>query len=441
MKTLADLRRHADDHLMAGRYLEALHAYAVLLTLEPVNLDARLRVADALLALGEIQRAAVVYTALARHCTHGGHPLRAFVAIKVLTTLEPLLESLLARVGELYSRDSERLGRGIRIAPGDPERALPEDFALGEPPPRESLVAHAEKLGADLDEAGRVYPEKLPPIPLFSELPADAFARVLSALKLKRTRPGEVIVAEGEPGHSFYVLARGTVVVSKHLAQGGESRLATLHEGAIFGEMALVSASPRTATVTAESDCDLLEFDREALGAASQEVAVVATALDKFTRERLLNNLLATAPLFRPLDRRQRFDLIRRFTAHDVASGVTILDEGSPGRGLFMLLSGEVDVSKRDGDAKVFLATLGPGDVFGEISLIHDEPASATVTAAKQSTVLFLAKEIFHRLEEAVPEIGDYVRNLGEERQMDTRLLLDAPADDEELVDDDRILI
>lgn len=446
MQTLADLRDRADAHLLEGRYLDALHAYAALLTLEPVNLDARLRIGDALLALGEVQRAAVVYTALARHCAHGGHPLRALVAIKVLTSLEPLLESLLASLGELYSRDSTRLGRGIRIAPGDPERELPEGFALGEPPAQEPLVAHAEQLGADLSKAGRVYPEKLPPIPLFSELPAEAFAGVLSALKLRRARPGETIVAEGEPGHSFYVLARGRVAVTKHLAQGGESRLATLHEGAIFGEMALVSASPRTATVTAESDCDLLEFDRQALAAASEEVATVATALDKFTRERLLNNLLATAPLFKPLDRRQRFDLIRRFTAHDVAAGVTILEEGSPGRGLFMLLSGEADVSKRDGDSKVLLATLGPGDVFGEISLVNDEPASATVTAAKQSTVLFLAKEIFARLEAAVPEIGEYVRELGEERQMDTRLLLDAggagDAEDEgELVDDDLILI
>lgn len=441
MKTLADLRAHADAALLAGRHLEALHGYAVLTTLEPIDLDARLRLADSLLALGEIQRAAVVYTAVARHCAHGGHPLRALVALKVLTTLEPLLESLLASLGELYSRDSERLGRGIRLVPGNPERPLPDGFTLGPVPEQAKLVAHCEQLGADLSKAGQVYPEKLPPIPLFSELPSGAFARVLAAMKLRRTRPGEVIVAEGEPGHSFFVLARGEVAVTKHLAQGGERRLATLHDGAIFGEMAMVSASPRTATVAAVTDCDLLEFDREALAAVSHDVATVAVALDKFTRERLLNNLLATAPLFAPLDRRQRFDLIRRFTAHDVAAGVAIIEEGATGRGLFMLLSGEVDVSKRDGGSKVLLASLGPGDVFGEISLVHDEPASATVTAAKQSTVLFLAKEIFHRLEEAVPEIGDYVRNLGEERMMDTRLLLDSGYEDENTTEDDLILI
>lgn len=441
MKTLADLRATADAALFEGRFPEALHAYAVLLALEPVSLDARLRVADSLLALGEVQRAAVVYTAIARHATHAGHPLRALVALKVLTTLEPLLETLLSGFAELYSRDSERLGRGIRIAPGDEQRPLPEGFALGALPPPERLVEQAEALGADLQKAGGIYPKQLPPIPLFSELPASDFARVLGALKLHRARPGEVILAEGQPGHSFYVLARGSVAVTKHLAHGGDSRLATLHEGAIFGEMALVSASPRTATVTAETDCDLLEFDRAALVAASESVATLAVALDKFTRERLLNNLLATAPLFRPLDRKQRFDLIRRFKAHDVAPGVTIIEEGAAGRGLFVLLAGQVDVAKRAGDSKILLATLGPGDVFGEISLVNDEPASASVTAAAQSTVLFLAREVFDRLVEAVPEIGDYVRSLGEERLMDTRLLLDATEDVEELTDDDLVLI
>ncbi len=441
MKTLADLRAHADARLFEGRYADALHAYTTLLDLSPFSLDARLRLADSLLALGEVQRAAVVYTALARHATHAGHPLRALVAIEILTTLEPLLEGLMTGFAELYSRESERLGCGIRVVPGDESDPLPDDFELPALPPAEELVARAEALGADLTRAGRVYPKQLPPLPLFSELPGSDFAAILGPLKLRRARPGDVILAEGQPGQSFFVIARGSVRVSKHLAHGGESNLAVLHEGAIFGEMALVSASPRTATVTAQTDCDLLEFDRDALVAASRSVGTIAVALDKFTRERLLNNLLATAPLFRPLDRKQRFDLIRRFKAHDVAQGVVIIEEGAPGRGIFVLLAGQVDVSKRDEDSKILLATLGPGDVFGEISLVNDEPASATVTAAAQSTVLFLAREIFDRLVEAVPEIGDYVRDLGEERLMDTRLLLEAAESAEELTDDDLILI
>jgi CRP-like cAMP-binding protein len=164
-------------------------------------------------------------------------------------------------------------------------------------------------------------------------------------------------------------------------------------------------------------------------------VQTIAAALDNFTRERLLANLFATAPLFKPLDRKQRLDLIRRFSAHDLAPGTTVIAEGEAGRGLYVVLNGEVDVSKVDGADKVLLATLRAGDVFGEISLLHEGPTTATVTTGTHTTVLFLGRDIFQRLIEAVPEIRDYIENLGEERLMDTRILLsqsgeDSPAPD-----------
>lgn len=439
MTTLGDLRRHADDKLLSGDAHGALHAFCAIVQLQPANLDARLRTADALLALGDVQRAAVIYTALSRYAANAGYPLRALVALKVLSALEPQLAVLLRGVAELYALGSPRLGRGVRLAPGDADALVPEGLDLTRQIPLEQLAPHAEKVASDL--TGAQYPEKLPPIPLFSELSADSFDAVLSALKLRRVRPGEVIIAEGEPGQSFFVLARGEVKVGKTLAQGGFVELATLHEGSIFGEMALVSAAPRSATVTAVSDADLLEFDRDALMAASQEVGTLAAALDKFTRERLLSNLISTCPLFTPLDRKQRLDLVRRFTAHDVAGGVVILREGEPGRGLFVLLAGEVDVSKVDGNEKVLLATLKPGDVFGEMSMLNDEPANATVTAARQSTVLFLPREVFLRLVQAFPEIRDYVAQLSDERMMDTRLLLEAGHDEEAFEDIDVVLV
>lgn len=444
MQTLADLKRHADHQLLQGDAHAGLHAYTAMVQLQPTNLDARLRVADALLALGDVQRAAVVYTALSRYAANAGYPLRALVALKVLSALEPQLEVLLRGVADLYALGSARLGRGVRLAPGDLAVPVPATLDLSRSIPLEQLAPHAERVASDL--TGAAYPEKLPPIPLFSELSAESFGAVLTALKLRRVRPGETVIAEGEPGQSFFVLARGEVKVTKQLlsremAQGGVVELATLHEGSIFGEMALVSAAPRSATVTAVSDADLLEFDREALSAASREVGTLAAALDKFTRERLLSNLISTCPLFTPLDRKQRMDLVRRFTAHDVAPGVVILREGEPGRGLFVLLAGEVDVHKIDGVEKVLLATLKPGDVFGEISMLHDQPANATVTAARQSTVLFLPREVFLRLVQAFPEIRDYVGQLSEDRLMDTRLLLEAGHDEEVLEDIDVVLV
>lgn len=444
MQTLRDLRAHADERLLAGDYPAALFAYAALLQLEPSELDARLRVADSLLAMGEVQHAALVYTALARHAANAGYPLRALVALKVLEALEPQLGALLGGIAERYALGSSRLGRGFRPALPDLDRALPDGLAFEPPQDRATLVEQASQIGVATDRIAVPYPDKLPALPVFSQLPSDAFAAVLAALKLVRARPGHRLIEQGAEGQSFFVLVRGTVQVTKRTEDGRDLALATLHDGSIFGEMALVSAQPRSATVTAVTDCDLLEFDREALRAASRDVATIARGLDQFMRERMLNNLLATAPLFKPLDRKQRLDLARRFTAADVAAGSEIIREGNAGRGLFVLLHGEVDVSKRDGEEKVLLATLGPGDVFGEISLLNDEPTTATVTAAVHSTVLLLEREVFRRLVDAIPEVREYVESLGEERLMDTQILM-APglsADESvELTDDDLLMI
>jgi CRP-like cAMP-binding protein len=437
MNTLRDLRTRADQALFAGDYDVALHGYTTLVQTQPADLDARMRIGDTLLAMGEVQRAAEVYTAFARHATHAGYPLRALVALKVLEALEPQLGSLLGKLAELYSSESEHIGRSSRMSLANLDRPLPDGFDPN-PPERSALVQQATEQGAAIDRVGAVYPQKLPPVPLFSELPADAFEAVLGALKLVRVRPGDTILEQGQPGQAFYVIARGAVRITKQNGQGEESTLARLYDGAIFGEMALISNQPRSANVRAEGDCDLLEFDRNALRAASDSVSTIARALDKFTHERLLNNLMSTAALFRPLDRRQRHDLIRRFTAHDAAAGTRIIQQGEPGKGLFVLMHGEVEVWKREGNTEHRLATLGPGEVFGEISLLQNEPATATVTAKTQCRVLFLAREYFQRLIQAVPEIRDYVENLGEERLMDTQIAL---ADDPTSWDDSSTVV
>lgn len=442
MKTIADLRAFADEKLYAGELDAALHVYAAIVRLLPNALDARLRVGDTLLALGEVQRAAEVYAVLAKHAANAGHPLVALVAVKILEKLDPQLGVLLDSLGALYGRSSGRLGKAVRLSQGDFSQDLPAGLSFHSTPERARLVEAAVKVATSLDGID-AYPAVLPPIPLFSELPAEAFGPVLRAIELRRERPGEVVVQQGAMGQSFYVLARGRVRVDRTGPDGRAHELARLSDGSLFGEMALVFAQPRTATVSAITDADLLEFDRDALEAAAREVSTIAVALEKFTRERLVQNLLGTSPLFKPLDRDQRVDLARRFVAHDVPAGFDIVTEGAPGQGLYVLLTGEVDVSKRDGNDKVLLATLHAGEVFGEIALLSSGPTTATVTAATNANVLFLQREIFQKLVAAFPAIRDYVETLSDERTMDTRLTMSQFESDEvlELEDDDIVIL
>jgi len=422
MKTIRDLRSLADQKFFGGAFQEALHLFCALVEQQSLNLDARLRVADSLLALGEVQRAAIVYTALARHATDSGYPMQALVALKILSKLEPEFDLLLNRFAERYGAGSPRLGRSVRAAPPDPDEPLPAQFQIGEQPPRDVLCERSEKLASNFESALVHYPDKVAPLPLLSLLQAKDLVEVLNAVEILRVQPGARIITEGEPGRAFFVLARGKVHVSKINQKGESIRLAVLQSGSIFGEMALLSDSPRSASVTAETDCDLLEFKRDALVAASKTIDRIAQALSSFTQERLLNNLLSTAALFKPLDTEQRRDLMKRFCAYDAEPGTELIREGEIGRGLFLVLRGAMNVTKAEDGEHVVLATLSSGDVFGEISLLSNEPTTATVTATEKSTVLFLGRDYFKRLIDAIPEIRKYILQLGEERLMDQRL-------------------
>lgn len=417
---------------MNGHAEEAVRHYLAALQVAPHG-DIRLRLADALLSCGQVQRAAVVYMAVARHGAHSGHPLRALIAICILTTLEPALLPQLASIAELYAIDGGHIGRTVRPADLIVDAPLSDAALASLSLSGDALFAHAEDVGKDLSGLGQVQGGALPAVPLLSELSKVDFMAVLATVGLVRKRPGEKIITQGEPGQSFFIVARGEVEVVRTDEQGNSQVLAALQEGAIVGEMALLSRAPRSADVRAKSDTDLLELSVEALGQVSRGADAIARALDKFTRERLIANLLNTAPLFRPLERTQRIDLVRRFVAHEVAAATDLIREGEPGRGLYVLLTGAVDVWKRDGTEKLLLATLGTGDVFGEISLLSGAAATATVSAAQRSTVLFLGREYVEKLIDTVPSLRAYLEQLGDEREMETRMWMASPAAVEDL--------
>ena len=255
---------------------------------------------------------------------------------------------------------------------------------------------------------------------------------------LRRLPAGAFVIKEGEPGNSFFFVAGGQLRVFATDGLGRQTDLAALGEGAVFGEMALLSAQPRSATVGCVSDVEVLEVGRQSLAALADELNPVAEALHGFTRERLLGNLMATSPLFRPFNRMQQRDLLRRFTSHDVAPGTVVIHEGEEGRGLFVVLSGDLDVSRRTADGEtVPLGGLKPGDVFGEMALLRGNRTTATVVAQRPATVLFLARDVVSRIVAGMPEIKSYLEALAEEREIDNQLVLgedDTPPDERILI-------
>jgi CRP-like cAMP-binding protein len=435
--TVRELKAEARMLVRAGEVAAALAAYDHILATNPLDYGCRLKIADLLAQLGDTAGAAAIYRALALHNVRAGHPLPAIVACKELERLGQRADDIIAEMAAAYSQGAAALGKfAARQAPVEESATIERPDLTGSEPPIE-VATRARTRAIDFSIYTR-YPQHFLPLPFLSELPPGDFAPVIRTLKLRRLVGGDLVIREGEPGVAFYLVASGQVRVFATDSLGRQTERTRLHEPALFGEMSLLTAQPRTASVEVIDEADILEIGRDALGLLAAEIPTLGAALDRFARERLLKNLLATSPLFRPFNRQQQMDLIRRFDGHEVAAGTPIIHEGAPGLGLFVVLAGEVEVSKRQagaagdipgaaagGETEVSLARLRAGDVFGEMSLINNQPTSASVRAARQSTILFLAREYFQRLIQALPEIRRYFEELAERRGMESQLVLD----------------
>ncbi len=107
-------------------------------------------------------------------------------------------------------------------------------------------------------------------IPLFRGLSEAQTGAIAGVLRRASARAGEDILREGEPGRSLFVLTHGTVETSKQMGvvgpDGATPRrkiLVRMSAPQSFGEIGLLEDSQRSATVRADTDCELLELRRE----------------------------------------------------------------------------------------------------------------------------------------------------------------------------------
>jgi CRP-like cAMP-binding protein len=113
-------------------------------------------------------------------------------------------------------------------------------------------------------------PSELAAVPLFRGLSEAQMDTVAAVLRRARASAGKAIVSEGDIGGSLFVLVRGTVETTKLMGVIGpdgstprQKVLVRMSAPQAFGEIGLLEESPRSATVRAATDCDLVELRRE----------------------------------------------------------------------------------------------------------------------------------------------------------------------------------
>ncbi|MDD3445354.1 MAG: cyclic nucleotide-binding and patatin-like phospholipase domain-containing protein, partial [Zavarzinia sp.] len=107
-------------------------------------------------------------------------------------------------------------------------------------------------------------PDLIDGVALFADVDTSARRALIEQSAWYSLPGGSTLFAQGEPGDALYVLLRGSLAVLRDAPDGVRRRIARVRAGEVVGEMALVTGRPRSASVVAERDCEVLRLDRPA---------------------------------------------------------------------------------------------------------------------------------------------------------------------------------
>src|SRR6516225_11769436 len=87
-------------------------------------------------------------------------------------------------------------------------------------------------------------------------------------------------------------------------------------------------------------------------------------------------------------------------------AGTPLFKDGEPGKEMYVIQSGKVRISKKVRDTEKVLAVLGPGEFFGEMSILNDKPRSANATVEEEAKLLVIDPKTFEAMIRGNAEIA-----------------------------------
>jgi len=272
-----------DEYILRRDYGSALEAIAEEIKKRPESFNLLLRQAEILGLAGDRDRAISVYRKLAEHYAQQGFYARAIAVINKVLRLDPTREEftreLAAFIGAKQEAEKAEQVKLERSERGGRRRAAAEAAA---PPP----AAPAAAPPAAAEAGGRQAERERAASRLFAELPHGALEELLLAAAVRSFEPPEVIVREGEPGTSFFLIEEGEVEVHTRDTSGKPLLLAQLGVGDFFGEVAVLSGKPRTATIVSRTPVTVIEISRADLERIAGTFPEVRTVLQNFYERR-----------------------------------------------------------------------------------------------------------------------------------------------------------
>jgi hypothetical protein len=298
------------DLLARKNYPKAIELLKAHLARRPNDPRLKLKLADVLIAAGRGKEAVGTLMGLADSEAADGFAAKAIAVLKRIEKIEPGRRDVEERLAHLIQEK-------VRLTPGsagaaagsgraelgleefdpsadplashqpDPE---PEPEIIPDPPtPGDAAAAPADSDLEDMAYLTEPEPPAAGPVvstPLFEGFSEEELVAVIRGLKLLTFEPGDILVTEGAPGGSLFILTTGRVKAYVKNARGESIKVHELTEGSFFGEISVLTGKPRTATLTAAGACEVLELDKATLDSITQRHPHVLEVLKRFHEAR-----------------------------------------------------------------------------------------------------------------------------------------------------------
>ena len=249
---------------------------------------------------------------------------------------------------------------------------------------------------------------------LFQDIEKNEMPHLLECLHSSSYETGDLIIKQHDQGDRLFILVNGKAQVEIEDFAGHSKIVTYLSEGEFFGEIALLTAAERSASIRAAESCTVLYLKRKDfdsfLGSTPEKQKNILAILDTL-------RLLKSIPLFRGMDS-STINLFASSMLHEhFKTGEKIISQGEEGDKFYVILSGNVNVNvTRDDNKEHHVTTLSEGEYFGEIALFKNIPRTANITAPVDTHVISLRKEPFTNAIKSQHALEDNLENVTHRR-------------------------
>ena len=265
-------------------------------------------------------------------------------------------------------------------------------------------------------------PEELAQYEIFSEVSVATLQRVQKQAAIREIEPEQVICREGAYDQVMYVMHSGYVRVTQ-ATESGPLLVGILKRGDFFGDRNPLISQLSTVTITATTDCVVLEVQKPLLQTILKASPYAQSLVDRTYNDRTLRSELRGVSLFEGFGSDELDQLTKTTTVVRYPESSVIVQEGDEGDAFYLVRSGFVKIMKQRPSRDLVLAYLREGQYFGEMALLRAERRSASVVALTETEVIRITKEDFHALLETHPTLRQQLEEVIDRRQERNRAI------------------